>query len=35
MGPSEVNAYYSHAYNSIVFPAGVLQWPIYDKEAPM
>ncbi|CAB3998527.1 endothelin-converting enzyme homolog isoform X2, partial [Paramuricea clavata] len=34
MRPQEVNAYYSSTKNKIVFPAGILQSPFYNKDRP-
>lgn len=33
MTPQTVNAYYNSSQNEIVFPAGILQPPFYDKDA--
>ena len=30
MTPSTINAYYNPPYNEIVFPAAILQWPMFD-----
>jgi predicted metalloendopeptidase len=30
MTPPTINAYYNPAFNEIVFPAGILQWPMFD-----
>ncbi|KAI9256453.1 hypothetical protein BDA99DRAFT_585276 [Phascolomyces articulosus] len=34
MSPSDVNAYYSRSSNEIAVPAGILQKPFYNYEAP-
>ena len=34
MTPPTVNAYYTPTKNEIVFPAGILQAPFYDKAYP-
>ncbi|BFZ24008.1 hypothetical protein BsWGS_27047 [Bradybaena similaris] len=34
MSPATVNAYYTASKNSIVFPAGILQAPFFDKNVP-
>ena len=34
MTPSTVNAYYNPQKNEIVFPAGILQYPFFNRESP-
>ncbi|KAK3607412.1 hypothetical protein CHS0354_003048 [Potamilus streckersoni] len=34
MSPTDVNGYYSLAYNHIVFPAGILRPPLYNPDLP-
>ena len=34
MTPSAVNAYYDPQRNEIVFPAGILQYPFFNRESP-
>ncbi|XP_013386225.1 endothelin-converting enzyme homolog [Lingula anatina] len=34
MNPQVVNAYYSSTSNQMVFPAGIMQWPFFDKNQP-
>lgn len=34
MSAFAVNAYYSTSENEIVFPAGIMQFPLYDVELP-
>jgi len=33
MTPPTIDAYYNPAFNEIVFPAGILQFPFFDKDA--
>ncbi len=35
MNPHEINAYYSHEFNEIVFPAGILTSPFFDNTIDM